>query len=37
MLKFYLAEAVLSKHSMLVASADIDPRQLTKVFIVYKW
>ncbi|KAK2184116.1 hypothetical protein NP493_281g01038 [Ridgeia piscesae] len=30
MLKFYLAEAVLSKHSMLVASADIDPRQLTK-------
>ncbi|KAI0235018.1 Elongator complex protein 4, partial [Lamellibrachia satsuma] len=30
MLKFFLAEAVLSKHSAFVASADVDPQQLTK-------
>ena len=33
MLKFFLAEAVLSKHSAFVASADVDPQQLTKVCI----
>ena len=33
MLKLFLAEAVLTNHSALVASADVDPQQLTKVYI----
>ena len=31
MLKYYVAEGVMSKHSVLVASADPSPTQLVKV------
>ena len=33
MLKLFLAEAVLTNQGALVASADVDPPQLTKVYI----
>ena len=37
MLKYYIAEGVMSQHSVLVASADPSPTQLVKVSLLQTW